>query len=100
MTRLGLLGAAALTAMATVGLAPTATVEPVSRTTATVQTTSTTQQQQRQQGPERIAIHRREDAIDFGRIARLLALPTEHKNRGPGERAHRRWRKARSSGRR
>lgn len=31
---------------------------------------------------------------------RRFTTPPKHKNRGPGERAHRKWRKARSAGRR
>lgn len=48
--------------------------------------------------PAGMALSAREDERDVRRRLRAPRVPTAHKNRASGERAHRAWRKRRASG--
>ena len=92
--RKNLLFVAGMAAAMTTGLmvAPTVSVS-----------TATEVRAAEQQAPQRVALEKPAPRIreqrSMGDAVRSMRIPTAHKNRSGGERANRRWRKRRASGR-
>lgn len=92
--RKGLLFMAGMASVMTAGLmvAPTVSVS-----------TATEVRAAPQQAPQPVTPKQAQPAIreqrSIGDAVRAMRIPTAHKNRSGGERANRRWRKRRSSGR-
>jgi len=99
MGRVGMIAAASLAMMATVGMMPAPQVIETRATTVVSQPAQ--QQQQRAVTGQALSARDEVERVDeLSAVFRRHRRVWDGKNRTPGDRAHKRWKRARAAGRR